>query len=117
VKLCSDPKFRNALHKIVRRAAGRGSGRPDPLLTHLLEVLLEPVLRTLAVVVRDACAVHCVQDCFRAVTYLVLINLPISAVYISNKFFELPLIIVKGVLIEVSKAHSLIHGTPGRQLQ
>jgi len=117
VKLCSDHKFRNTLHKIVRRAAGRGSGRPDPLLTHLLEVLLEPFLRTLTVVVRDACAVHCVQDCFLAVTYLVLINLPISAVYISNKFFELPLIIVKGVLIEVSKAHSLIHGTPGRQLQ
>ena len=71
------------------------------------------VLRPVAVVVRGACAVHCVQDCFRAVTYLVLINLPISADSISNKFVELPLIIVKDVLIEVSIAHSLIHGTSG----
>jgi hypothetical protein len=113
VKLCSDPKFRNAQHKIVRRAAGRGAGRPDPLLTHLHEVLLEPVLRPLAVVARGACAVHCVQDCFLAVTYLVLINLPTSEDSISNNFVELPLIIVKGVLIEVSTAHSLIHGTSG----
>ncbi len=65
------------LHKIVRRAAGRGAGRPDPLLTHLHEVLLEQVLHPLAVVVRGACAVHCVHDCFLAVTYLVLINLPL----------------------------------------
>ncbi len=59
------------------------------------------------------CAVHFVQDCFLAVTYLVLINLPISAYSISKKFVELPLIIVKGVLIEVSIAQSVIYGTSG----
>jgi hypothetical protein len=56
VKLCSDLQLRNAPRKIVHRAAGRGAGRPDLLLPHLHKVLLEPVLRPLAVVGRVACA-------------------------------------------------------------
>jgi hypothetical protein len=38
--------------KIVHRVAVRGAGRPDLFLTHLCEVLLEPILRPLAVVGR-----------------------------------------------------------------
>jgi hypothetical protein len=56
VKLCSDPQYRNATREIVHRAAGNGAGRPDLLLPHLHEVLLEPILRPLAVVGRVACA-------------------------------------------------------------
>ncbi len=61
VKLCSDLQLRNAPHKIVHRAADRGAGRPDLLLPHLHKVLLEPVLRPLAVVGRVACALCTVQ--------------------------------------------------------
>ncbi len=56
VKLCYDPQFRNAQRKIVHRVAGSGAGRPDLLLPHLHEILLEPILRPLAVVGRVACA-------------------------------------------------------------
>jgi hypothetical protein len=56
MKLCSDPQFRDAPRKIVQRAAFNGAGRSDLLLTHLYEVLLEQILRLLAVVVRGACA-------------------------------------------------------------
>ncbi len=54
VKLCSDLQLRNAPRKIFHRAAGRGAGRSD---LRLHKVLLEPVLRHLAVVGRVACAV------------------------------------------------------------
>jgi hypothetical protein len=77
VKLCSDPQFRNAPRQIVHRAAGNGAGRPDLLLPHLHEVLIEPILRPLAVVGRVACALC--AGMFLAVTFLVLINLPVSA--------------------------------------
>ncbi len=56
MKLCSDPQFRDATRKIVQTAAFSGAGRSDLLLPHLYEVLLEPILRLLAVVDRGACA-------------------------------------------------------------
>ncbi len=56
VKLCSDSQFRNVPCKIAHMAAIKGAGRPDLLLPHLHKVLLEPVLRPLAVVGRVACA-------------------------------------------------------------
>ncbi len=99
----------NAPRKIVDRAAGRGAGRPDLLLPHIHEVLFEPIL---AVAGRVACALCAglfpcsYLSCSHQLTR-------ISRSSRSNNFFELPFIIVNGVLIEVSIAHSLIHGKSG----
>ncbi len=98
MKLCSDPQFINAPHKIVQRAVVRGAGRPDLLLPDLQEVLLEPILRPLAVVGSVACALCIVAD-----TYLALINLPVSADPLEAiNSSKLPYIIVNGVLIPYS---------------
>jgi hypothetical protein len=108
VNLCSDPQFRNAPRKIFLRASGRGAGRPD--LLH--EVLLEPIMRPLAVIGRVACVlcaglIPCSYlSCSHQFTW-------ISRSSRSNAFVELPFIIVNGVLIETSIAHSLINGTSG----
>jgi hypothetical protein len=111
VKLCSDTQFRNAPRKKAHRAAGRGAGRPDLLLPHLHEVLLEPILRPLAVVGRDACALCAgLIPC----SYLSCSH-TFTRIRRSSKiniFFELAFIIVNGVLIEVSIAHSIIHERP-----
>jgi hypothetical protein len=51
VKLYTDPKYRDATHKIVQRSTGRRSGRPDLRLSHVRvrdrEILIEPVHRHL----------------------------------------------------------------------
>ncbi len=111
-KLCSELQLRNAPRIIVPRAAGRGAGRPDLLIPHLHEVLLEPILRPLAVAGRVACAL-CAElfpcsylPCFHKLTR-------ISRSSRCNKFVKGPFIIVNSVLIEVSVAHSFIHGTSG----
>jgi hypothetical protein len=69
IKLSSDPQFRDAPRKIVQRAAFSGAGRPDLLLPYHYEVLLEPILRLLAVVGRVTCALTYSH-------YLALINFP-----------------------------------------
>ena len=54
VRLCIDPKFRDATHNIVKKVAVRRARRPDLLHPHLRKVLLEPALHPLAVVGRGA---------------------------------------------------------------
>ena len=112
VKLCSDLQLRNAPRKIVHRAAGRGAGRPDLLLPHLHKVLLEPVLRPLAVVGRVACALCAGLFPCSYLSYSHKIC-RISRSSTSNKFVEPPFIILNSVLIEVSIAHCFIHGMSG----
>jgi hypothetical protein len=41
VRLCTDPKLKDATHKIVQRFTVRRAGRPDLLLPHVRETLLE----------------------------------------------------------------------------
>jgi hypothetical protein len=43
-RLCSDPLFRDATYKTVKRVAVRRAGKPDLLYPHLRKLLLEPVL-------------------------------------------------------------------------
>jgi hypothetical protein len=43
VRLCIDPKLRDATHKIVQRFTVRRAGRSDFLLPHVQETLLDQV--------------------------------------------------------------------------
>jgi hypothetical protein len=51
-----DGSTKNRRNSVDTLAAGNGAGRPDLLLPHLHEVLIEPILHPLTVVGRVACA-------------------------------------------------------------
>jgi hypothetical protein len=108
MKLCSDPQFRNATRKIVQRAAFSGAGRSDLLLPHLREVLLELILRLLAVVGRGACAL-CVEI-FVLQSLSCSHKLPLSAdPPEAINLCKLPCITINWVLIEVSRVSFSVH--------
>ncbi len=108
MKLCSDPQFKDATHKIVQRAAFSGAGRSDLLLPHLYEVLLELILRLLAVVGRGACAL-CeglfVLQSLSCSHKLALSADPPEAI----NLFKLSCAIVNWFLIEVSIVSFSVH--------
>jgi hypothetical protein len=114
MKLCSDPQFRDATRKIVQMAAFSGAGRSDLLLPHLREVLLEPILRLLAVVGRGACALC--EEIFVLQSLSCFHKLPLSAdppEAINLCIVQTPCITVNWVLIEVSVVSFSVHPAQG----
>ncbi len=79
VKLCSDLQLRNAPRKIVHRAAGRGTGRPDLLVPQHTSIRFFLSQSCVLLLLSAGLPVHCVQDCFLAGTYLTLIKFVVSA--------------------------------------